>query len=72
MRDLRNNTAEVMRSISNGASVEITSHDKPVALLKPLIVDRLKAAKQLRSSPPVDTGWIEELAEDDALSCEDL
>lgn len=73
VRELRNRTSEALELARTEGEVVITSHGRPVAILRPYTEDwRRDLRDLLHSSDPHDTGFADELAEDDAASMTDL
>lgn len=66
-RDLRNNTAAVLRRVQDGEDVTITVHGRPVAKVVPIAHERrwLPAREFIEHLPEfqADSGLREELAE---------
>lgn len=68
IRDLRNRTAEIIELARVEGEVVITSHNAPVAVLRPVVdrwdqeIDRIIAGLP----EPMDSGLTELLAHDDA------
>jgi prevent-host-death family protein len=65
-RELRNNTAELLRRVEKGEWLRITVHGHPVADLVPLrsrapFVPFDEIVEEFRALPPVDEGYYEEL-----------
>lgn len=74
IRDLRNNTSEVVQRVQLEGEIIITSHGKPVAVLRPFQEAwKVEALRLLHSSTqPVDSGLAKMLAADDLASMDDL
>jgi prevent-host-death family protein len=74
IRDLRNNTSEVVERVQLEGEIIITSHGKPVAVLRPFQEAwKAEALRLLHSSnEPVDSGLTELLAADDLASMDDV
>lgn len=74
IRDLRNNTSEVVARVQLEGEIIITSHGKPVAVLRPFQEAwKAEALRLLHSgNQPVDSGLTEMLAADDLASMGDL
>lgn len=74
IRDLRNHTSEVVERVQLEGEIIITSHGKPVAVLRPFQEAwKVEALRLLHASTqPVDSGLAEMLAADDLASMDDL
>jgi len=74
IRELRNNTSSVIEQATQLGEVIITSNGEDVAILKPLASAWSRTVDTILNGlpDPVDTGWADELAADDAQSIEDL
>lgn len=74
IRDLRNNTSAVVDRVQVEGEIIITSHGKPVAVLRPYQEAwKLEAMRLLHSSTePIDSGLADLLAADDLASMDDL
>ncbi len=79
--ELRNNNAEIMRRVADGASFTVTVHGQPVADLIPhqrqthqrRLVPAAEFDAALAQLPPVDAEqWRRDLAEADDIFGEDL
>ena len=72
MRELNQNTSQVLARVSNGETVEITDRGRPIARLVPVGDDRSALAKLVaagRAAAPVSTGPVPlppKLGDDDA------
>ena len=61
-RELRNNSAEILRAVAAGESFVVTNHGSPVAVLTPLAapeygglsVQRADRSRQMRELEPAD------------------
>ena len=74
IRDLRNNTSELVERVQVEGEIIIKSHGKPVAVLRPFQEAwKVEALRLLHSrTEPVDGGLAELLADDDMASMDDL
>lgn len=73
VRELRNRTSELIELARAEGEVIITSHGKPVAVLRPYDAWRTELKRLLHAGlDPTDTGFNDELAADDEASMSDL
>lgn len=72
VRDLRNHTAEVVKAVEQGGEAVLTARGKPVARIVPLQPAWRSRSLELLHRDALDTGFGREIADDDALSMDDL
>ncbi len=63
MRELRNNTSEVLRRVENGEELDVTVNGRPVARLVPLPRRRTSLTWEEIRAHQADSGLLAELRE---------
>jgi prevent-host-death family protein len=74
IRELRNRTSEIVDLARLEGEIIITSHGRPVAVIRPFQEAwKAEALRLLHSEhPSIDTGLADMLAEDDLISMDDV
>ena len=65
VRELRNHTADVVRRVRAGESIEVTVYGEPVMELRPIAKPR-DWLDELMSTPAVSTGWAKQIEDERA------